>query len=83
MNSLDKVKNPRHGLKKLERESRRWAYKSGVDTPIANKHFYHFQARFAEENAQVLKEAREEMERIRKKRMAIKLKRLGKYRMPL
>lgn len=39
-------------------------YKGGVDTKIANKHFFHFSKRFNEENASVLKEAREEMDRI-------------------
>ena len=76
MADLDKIKNPRHGLRKRELESLKHAYKGEVDTKIDNKHFYHFTQRFLSENEKVLQEAREEMDRINKKRKGQYLGRL-------
>ena len=51
----------------------------GIGTTIANKHAYEFDKRFYSENAQVIKEAKEEWDRIRAKRVEKYLARKSAY----
>lgn len=64
-------------MRNLRRQTKYWEkkawlkapiYKGGIDTKIANKHFYEFTKDFVEKNAEALEEARLEMIAIKEKR---------------
>lgn len=63
--------------RKFEKTASKYIYKKGmgVNTTISSKHAYGFYKRFNQENQELLKEAEEEMKRIKQKRRIEFLKR--------